>query len=87
MGVYEGKMKSTLVTNLFDTLDLAELDAEELYEGTVLPMGEVVAIGDGCVCTPEALTDVSLGHGARDPIGVGVAAQRHQDMALPWPCR
>jgi hypothetical protein len=61
-------------------LDLPKLEPEELHERAVLPVAELVAIADRRLRHAEALGDVRLRDGARDPVGIGVTAQRDEHL-------
>ncbi len=66
--------------DLADALDLAKFEPQKLHEGAVLAMAQLVAVTDRRVGDAEPLRDVRLGDGARDPVGIGMSAQRDEQV-------
>jgi hypothetical protein len=70
-------------------LDLAEVQAEQLDERTVLAMAELVTVRDRRLRDAQALRDVRLGDGTGNPVRIRVAASasanpRARSSAAGW---
>ncbi len=63
-----------------DALYLPKLEPEQLHERPVLAVAELVAIADGALPDAEALREVRLGNGTRDPIGVWCSSKGNQHV-------
>jgi hypothetical protein len=61
-------------------LDLLQLEPEELHERPVLAVADLLDVSHGRLRHAEALPDVRLRDRARDPIGIGVPAQRNEHV-------
>ncbi len=64
-------------------LDLAELEPEELHEGAVLAVAELMAVADRRLADPQALGDMRLRDGAGDAVRVWMATQGDEHVLAP----
>jgi len=66
--------------DLGDALDLLQLEPQELHERAVLAMAHLLDVPDRRLRHAQPLREVCLRDRARDPVGIGVTAQRDEHV-------
>ena len=68
------------VIDLCNTLDLSHLDVQQLHEGAVLAMTQLVGVSDGGLRNAEPLGDVRLRERARNAVRIGMSTQWNEKV-------